>query len=330
MSSASNYLTQYEISASDIRKKDIYHKADVVELICLQNDDKEIPIDEALDEQMGGEEGIGGIFNIDEEDTDDTDTEGAAERYDAASLELTDISEHLRSRSELFGDYYPFSCAGNLISLKETTTDQHKLYTFLLMASHLRFWPRPDRSLFTKDFEVLSACTLKHLVPTWIIKIMGTAQHNDFPGYTGSRRNKLEALAQELGLRLMMDEDELLHFDAPGGDGQLDVVAWYACRDGAANMPVILGQAGCTENEDTMISKQIDAQTWGKRLRGLDAIPCFFSPQHYRLSNNAWVDSTQVHGIFLDRFRIMSLLFNNDDFQISDFPSMKKIDTIFS
>lgn len=326
----SNYLAQYEISASDIRKKDIYHKADVVELICLQNDDKQIPIDEALDEQMGGEEGIGGIVAIDEEDTDVINSEDAAERYDAASLELTDISEHLRSRSELFGDYYPFSCAGNLISLKETTTDQHKLYTFLLIASHLRFWPRPDRSLFTKDFEVLSAYTLKSLVPTWTIKIMGTAQRKNFPGYAGSRRKKLEAFAHELDLRLLMSEAELRYFDAPGGDGQLDVVAWYACGDGAANMPVILGQAGCTEDEDTMISKQIDARTWDKRLHGLNAIPCFFTPQHYRLSNNAWIDSTQVHNIFLDRFRIMSLLFNNNDFQISEFSSMEKIDTIFS
>lgn len=326
---ASNYLTQCEIRASEIRKKDIYHKADAVELICLQNDDKQIPIDEALDEQMGGDESIGGIVDIDEEDTDDMDTEDAAERHDAASLKLVDISEHIRSRSELFGDSYPFVHDGNLISLKETITAQHRLYTFLLMASHLRFL-KSDKNLFTKDFEVLSAHALKHLVPTWTIKIMGTAQRKDFPGYTGSRRKKLEAFAHDLGLRLTMDEDELRHFDAPGGDGKLDVVAWYGCPDGAANMPVILGQAGCTENEDIMISKQIDAQTWGKRLRGLSPIPCFFTPQHYRLSSKAWVDYSQVHGIFLDRFRILDILFHDGNFQISGFPSMEKVDSIFS
>ena len=327
----SNYLARYEIAASKIRKKDIYHKADAVELICLQNEDKQIPIDEALDEQMGGDESIGGIVDIDEEDTDDMDTEDAAERHDAASLELTDISEHIRSRSELFGDCYPFSHEGNLISLKETITAQHRLYTFLLMASHLRFWPRSDRKLFTEDFEVLSAHTLKHLVPTWTIKIMGTAQREeDFPGSTGGRRKKLETFARDLGLRLMMDEDELRHFDAPGGDGKLDVAAWYACPDGAANMPVMLGQAGCTETEDTMIAKQVAPRTWDKRLRGLSTIPCFFTPQHYRLSNKAWVDSTQVHGIFLDRFRILDILFHDGEFQISGFPSMEKVDSIFS
>ena len=77
----SNYLARYEITASKIRRKDIYHKADVVELICLQNDDKQIPIDEALDEQMGGDESIGGIVNIDEGATDNVD-EGATDNID--------------------------------------------------------------------------------------------------------------------------------------------------------------------------------------------------------------------------------------------------------
>lgn len=327
----SNYLARYEITASKIRGKDIYHKADAVELICLQNDDKQIPIDEALDEQMGEDESIGGIVNINGKKTDGMNTEGAAGRHDAAALKLADISEHIRSRSELFGDSYPFVHDGNLISLKETITAQHRLYTFLLMASHLRFWPKSDHKLFTEDFEVLSAHTLKHLVPTWTIKIMGTAQREEeFPGSSGGRREKLEAFARELGLCLAMSEAELQHFDAPGGDGKLDVAAWHACPDGAANMPVMLGQAGCTEKEDPMITKQVDPRTWDKRLRGLSTIPCFFTPQHYRLSNKAWVDSTQVHGIFLDRFRILDILFHDGDFQISGFPSMEKVDSIFA
>ena len=259
------------------------------------------------------------------------DTEDAAERHDAASLELTDISEHIRSRSELFGDCYPFSHEGNLISLKETITAQHRLYTFLLMASHLRFWPRSDRKLFTEDFEVLSAHTLKHLVPTWTIKIMGTAQREeDFPGSTGGRRKKLETFARDLGLRLMMDEDELRHFDAP---------RWR--REARCRRMVCLPRWGSQHARHAWTGRLYgdgrhhDRQagrprTWDKRLRGLSTIPCFFTPQHYRLSNKAWVDSTQVHGIFLDRFRILDILFHDGEFQISGFPSMEKVDSIFS
>lgn len=339
MISTSNYLSNFEINASEIRKKDIYLKADIVELVCLQNTDQQIPLDEALDEQMGEDEGIGGIVNVDEgnlenqefseELPDRAQSSSSAERIDSLFSAITDISEHIRSRSRLFGEYYPFSYENNIITRKQDITKHHKLYILLLIASHLRFWPREDRNLFANDFEILSTYAMKNLFPAWTIKIMGTAQNSSFSTYTGGRKKKLEDFAHDLGLRLIMDERELQHYDAPHGDGQLDVVAWYSFADDASNFPTILGQAGCTESEQEMLSKQINVQIWSNRLRGLSALACFFTPQHYRVFNYAFVEPSRISGIFLDRYRIMSLLKSDPDFSIDAFSSMQKIETIF-
>lgn len=320
-----NYLSEYEVDASKIRKKDTHLKADIVELACLKNEDKIIPVSESLIEQMGENEIIGGIDNEEIEEKENIDIEEDCMYKNS----IYDIEEHIRSRTKLFGNFYPFDYNKNLISVKSNITIEHKLYTFLLMASHSKLWGN-DKFTFREDFEILSAYALKNIVPTWTIKIMGTANSDNFICYQGSRRKKLETFSKDLKLILRMREDELEHYNAPGGDGKLDIIAWYALSDGAVNMPVILGQAGCTEDEDIMFSKFISILTWSNRLEGLSALSCFFTPQHYRNSTSCWIESSRINGVFLDRFRIMSLVLCDKNMQYDQFPSMEIVENIFA
>ena len=328
MTANPNYLRNIELDAQKIRNKDLHRLADVIELSCLKNPDQEITIAEALDEQLGGNEGVGGIVQTDppadedaeegrvEEDLED-DIGAPAARNDRRANLLRDIQENIQARAQLFGDNYPFLIEDDSIQIKPNPTENHKLYIFMLFAANLCFFPKPDAYKLTADFEIAAAFALKRFFPSWIIKIFGTADSEHMHSYTGTPKQKIVNFARDLKLKLGIEEEELDRMHTPNGDAGLDVVAWHPFDDGAGHMPVFLAQVGCTANEDQMFEKQysVDTRLWSARLRGLAAIGCMVTPQCYRDSHNSWPCFTRVQSVFIDRARVLSLLTAAEDFQ---------------
>lgn len=313
----SNYLTPIEVNASKVRQKDLHLLADIVELACLKSIDHETTLEEALDEQLGDNEGIGGIVETEPNPDEESVDFAPAVRNDRQATRLRDIQAHLLARNNLFGDSYPFANDDGFIKLKENPSTQHKLYAFMLLSSHLCFLPRTDVSKFTADFEIAAAFALKRFFPNWTLKVVGTAHCAHLQGYTGTPRRKLETFAQDLGLKLLIEEEELQRYQTPNGDAGLDVVAWHPFNDGAPHMPVFLAQVGCTDDESQMFIKPYSAspQRWGNKLHGLAAIGCMVTPQCYRNARNSWPCFTDVSSVFIDRARVLSLLTAAEDFQ---------------
>ena len=313
----SNYLSPIELNASKVRQKDLHLLADIVELACLKSIDHETTLEEALDEQFGENEGIGGIVETEPSPVEEGADSAPAMRNDRQDTRLRDIQAHLLARNNLFEDNYPFTNDDGFIKLKENPSMQHKLYVFMLLSSHLCFLPRTDACKFTADFEIAAAFALKRFFPNWVLKIVGTARCAHLQAYTGTPRKKLETFAQDLGLKLLIQEEELQRYQTPNGDAGLDVVAWHSFNDGAPHMPVFLAQIGCTADESQMFSKQYSAypNRWERKLHGLAAIGCMVTPQCYRNARNSWPCFTDVNSVFIDRARVLSLLTAAEDFQ---------------
>lgn len=327
-----NYLDPIELNASKIAKRDLHLLADIVELACLKNIDHEMTLEEALDEQLGENEGIGGIVEhepILEDEFADLDP---AVMNDHRATRRRDIQAHLLARQTLFGEDYPFTLDNEFIKLKENPNLQHKLYAFMLICTHLRFLPRPDVCKFTTDFEVAAAFALKRFFPNWTLKIFGTANCEHLQGYTGTPRQKIETFAQELDLELLFKEKELQELQTPGGDAGLDVVAWHPFNDGAPHMPVFLAQVGCTADKSKMFSKQYTAHPsrWKNKLHGLAAIGCMVTPQCYRDALNSWPCFTEVDSVFIDRARVLSLLTAAEDFQFDYLQTHEAVESTVS
>ncbi|MDR3361273.1 MAG: hypothetical protein LBO64_00220 [Desulfovibrio sp.] len=307
----SSLLQDAELDASKIRKKDKYRLADVIELTCLQNADHAISVSEGLDEQLGDGEALGGIYLPEEEDGDHANSAlDAAEQADGRNLFQEDMQSHMLARSSLFGDMYPFFINENFVSLKETPSASHKIYVFMLLASNLAFWDRAYRQLLAADFEILAAFSIRQIFPRWRLKLFGTARCAHLDAYTGSPREKIEAFAADTGLRLLVQGEELQRRGTSGGDAGIDVAAWHPFDDGAAHMPVLLAQVGCTADEQTMLEKQYSTnmRRWASKLHGLMHLGCMITPQCYRDTQNSWPCFTDVQSVFLDRFRVLRLL----------------------
>ena len=100
----SNYLSPIELNASKVRQKDLHLLADIVELACLKSIDHETTLEEALDEQFGENEGIGGIVETEPSPVEEGADSAPAMRNDRQDTRLRDIQAHLLARNNLFGD----------------------------------------------------------------------------------------------------------------------------------------------------------------------------------------------------------------------------------
>lgn len=327
-----NYLTSIELNASKIRKKDLHLLADIVELACLKDLDHEITLAEALDEQLGENEGIGGIVETEPNSDDDNTDSISIMRNDRQATRLIDIQSHLLARNNLFGDNYPFVNDDGFIRLKNNPCMQHKLYVFMLLSSHLCFFPRTDICRFTEDFEIAAAFALKCIFPNWTLKTFGTAHCDHLQSYTGTPRNKLEHFARDLGLDLLIPKEELQRYQTPNGDAGLDVVAWHPFNDSAPHMPVFLAQIGCTDDESQMFNKQysVHPNRWEHKLRGITAIGCMITPQCYRNARNSWPCFSDVNSVFIDRARVLSLLTTAEDFQFDYLQMSQAVESTIS
>jgi len=326
----SNYLDTIQLDSAKLRRIDMHRHADLVELNCLQSPDREIPLEDSLDEQLGGDEGVGGIYQHDSQS--DLTELNQAEKKDHITLLHTDVQNHLNARVQLFGDSYPFEIERGYIRLKAAHDMKRKTYVFLLLAANVCYLSREDIQQFTKDFEITAAFALREFFPHWTCRIFGTASCENLEGYEGTPRKKIETFAQDVGLPLLIEEEELRRIESSSGDAGLDVVAWYPFNDEAPHTPVFLAQVGCTKDEKAMFSKQYSAypSRWERKLRGLSAIGCMVTPQCYRNARNEWPSPSDVNSVFVDRARVLRLLAQSADFRLESLKTYSMIESIFA
>src|SRR5207237_1120074 len=130
--------------------------ADYIELLCLFDVDG-VFSKEHLADRVQERKDLGGEIEdleaeIEEayvESEEDGDEDGelpdeipSAELDDKWESLTTDWFEHLKYRSAIFGEFYPFVLTGEgaVLERRPEITERHKLYVFLLVLSNLKYF----------------------------------------------------------------------------------------------------------------------------------------------------------------------------------------------
>ncbi len=301
------------LDSSKVKRRSLYRWADFVELFCLNDPDGEAPLEETLREAWGFETGLASNFACQEEDDpNETDLE-RPEYEDKINTEIIDLLKHFQLREQLLGDAYPFTIDPNdLVLIKKPASDSHRLYIYILRAANLAFHTKEDEKALTTGFERIAYHVLEELMPPSAkVALFGTAGHNEYKCYPGNKYTKLCAFADEMGTRLDRENiNEHTYAAQDTGDDGLDVAAWYPFNDKATHFPLFLAQAGCTASEKGMLDKQfeVDAHSWGQRIRQIWPLSMMVTPQCYRQANGRWEQPAKIVTVFIDRIRIMILL----------------------
>lgn len=244
-----------------------------------------------------------------EQEADATEA-SSAERTNRAEKQLEDVFTHLGYRANALNDFYPFSVAGEQLTIKTPLTEKHRVYRLLLACSRLRSFGRdglPQR--WAKHFAHLCKIALGALLPA-------RAETRVFDANSGDRRNyystdlreALKKMGEDLGV-LKTNEYEC-NKAGSSGDAGFDLVATVKFDDGAATNFALLGQCGAQENG--WPSKTLEAHAINLRHYfqiQFDYPSTMFTPVCYRTSTGEWVDNKCANGILLvDRGRILSLI----------------------
>jgi len=303
------------LSQFDITPKSYYHVhvwADYLEILCLVSVDQSLSKGDILDRVRTTTDDLsgGGSNDIEEndlEDGEDADHLAPAQINDKWVARVNDWFKHLSYRSYAFSDAYPFtlSISEDVLEVKKSFTIEEKLYIFLLLCANLRYC-RSSTSILTRTFERLSADALRScLADTAEVHVFGTSE-TGVGHYTGNFWKKITDLAQDLGEKLCVKEDDL---PKPNyGDGGLDVVAWVPTGDSNAHRIVVFGQCACTEEWESKQYTATDTK-WRQTMTlsaGVSTI--VFIPHSLRQADGSWHDKTNIATIMMDRLRFMYLL----------------------
>lgn len=215
-------------------KTNIY--ADFVELVSLFSDDFVSQSDIVDRMQDSGEDfdlptpvdGITGLIDAQEDDY--------AERF------MNVIFEYIEERRAIYQKVYPFVTdteKGIKLIDKDSLTEQHKVYLYLLIASSLSNFKRLIPSI-TTEFEALSESVLKSYLPPHA-NVFNFANSNK---YKGNAKEKIRQLANEINLDINHLEIEQISEHNSKEEG-LDIIAWIPFEDNNPNTIVILGQCAC-------------------------------------------------------------------------------------
>lgn len=308
--------------------------ADYIELLCLFDTDgvtsKELLLDRIQERRdLGGElEELEAEIEEDYVEAEENDDEDAELPVEIAPSELddkwesrtTDWFEHLKYRSAVFGQFYPFVLTddGAVLERRSEITERHKLYVFLLVLSNLKYF-RKHHNILTSGFEIISWVILKSFLPEDAHAHVFSRNRDADDRYKKLNLwGKINKLAADLNDAVEVPEKEFRPKD--NADNGLDLVGWVPFHeDDAVNgMLVLFGQCACT---DKWISKQSESsrQNWGATLR-LKVAPgnLVFIPFCFRNSDGTWfrAHDIQVDTILVDRPRLLySLRRNYEVFQ---------------
>ena len=304
--------------------REVHQWADYVELLCLANPDGLVSKADLLDRWAErtdvGESDVAAALEPDEEPEEAEDTAemfgpvetgtvgGRAAQHDRRVRMADDIFRHLTYRRATFGNAYPFEfTTGGALQRRENLTVRRKLYSFLLLASSLRYVRASARASITKGFEQLSASAMKSWLPKHAeVHVFGTSAGVN-ARYKGTLKAKLERLAKDLAETLLLSEDDFRRGDT--GDAGADVVAWFSVGDANSGLVVFLAQATCQADwKDKQHESGHDA--WRKVMTFTTLHNnVMFIPFCFRQPDGAWSWPRNIQGsILIDRVRLFWIL----------------------
>jgi len=233
-----------------------------------------------------------------------------------------DIISFIEIRTIDFYGTYPFEVSEDgdtLICSSDAGDDCYAPYLALLLCASLRHVVKSEASKLANQFEEISLCVFKNLMPnnseirpTW-------ASGGKEAPYKGNLYNKMLAIAADLRCKHPnFDEDDFKKQDT--GDGGMDMIAWHPMGDTRDGMPIAWAQCGCSK--DQWDAKQLEASP-SKHYRKIPVMhpwsAYYFMPLDMRKPNGDWANKSDLGSvIFVDRFRLLKLA---DEFNVlQDFP----------
>lgn len=274
--------------------------ADCIELITLWDVDNETSKAQFIDRLYPDRKDI----IVDDNEDDDLEK---PEKEDSVKTEVNSIYSLLSVRSVKHGDNYPFFIEDETLFVKDNLQSNHRLYIYLLAASHLKYFNKIQLVL-TSEFEHLSLIVMRLLVPAGSeVHVSGKNALEGAPKrYTGNKNNKLKLLSKDLGYHIKEDQRDFAATD--NGDAGVDIVGWKNFIDGNRNKLVFIGQSKCS---DEWHKAGTDALTSLNKIFNINVAPTnfYFIPFCFRRADFEWEDSGATTNLVLvDRFRFLTLI----------------------
>ena len=242
------------------------------------------------------------------DNSDEDETLSTAETHDKNQLYLDNLWIQLEYRAQRFGAFYPYLLEDSRISIRDELTNEQQLYIFLLACSRLRSFARTTQVEWAGYFSLLSASTLKAMMPSFAdVKVFdaNSVDRRDF--YGTDKRDALVNLGKQLNV---ITQEEVCRNESASGDAGLDLVGVIHFDDKAASNFAMFGQ--CAAREKDWIYKTLEASPIN--LRGffnflIDPYNITCIPLCYRQATDEWPSINNTSGtLLLDRHRILYLL----------------------
>jgi hypothetical protein len=281
--------------------------ADFIELLCLENLDKEISLNDIITIYIQE-----GPFESSIGDDDH------GEKMDKLRAQFMEIYRYIFSRMTYMKDFYPFSKIDE-DTIKASVLDDKKLmYIFLLFASNTRYFiNKKVPPVFTTGFERISINILKLIYPNFQSELFGTTSQKGGYFHGGLLLDKLKILATCLNTNLSDKANKSPQFKNPSGDAGIDLVSFIkldfdTCK--SSMLPVCMGQCSCSY--DDWIQKQMSIHSFTMNNFFNDFARCheyMFIPFPLRGISGDWADEemVKIQTIIIDRVRFLNILEKN-------------------
>ena len=299
------------IAYNSYGRSEINQFADVVELLAIFSKESGISKGDVEDFLYGEND------NTPEEDNNDEVNE--SENNDRKESFVDSIFKILYDRVVLYANLYPFVITNNILYFKDAIDINEKNYIFLLISSSLDIF-KQFQPVLTTDFETVSYKAFKKYLPTATIKQFGKNSE-----YSGTAKNKIKQLANDLGLPV--DEEEINEIGERNNQERgLDIVGWIPFDDACRNKIIFLCQCACGKNYEC---KQHDTRRFEHYYEFYRTKPqhTLFIPRALiNIDTQKFYHSDYIEDGFLvfERKRIASLL--KDDNVISSLSSKELVE----
>ena len=297
------------IAYNSYGRSEINQFADVVELLAIFSKESGISKGDVEDFLYGEND------NTPEEDNNDEVNE--SENNDRKDVDS--IFKILYDRVVLYANLYPFVITNNILYFEDAIDINEKNYIFLLISSSLDIF-KQFQPVLTTDFETVSYKAFKKYLPTATIKQFGKNSE-----YSGTAKNKIKQLANDLGLPV--DEEEINEIGERNNQERgLDIVGWIPFDDACRNKIIFLCQCACGKNYEC---KQHDTRRFEHYYEFYRTKPqhTLFIPRALiNIDTQKFYHSDYIEDGFLvfERKRIASLL--KDDNVISSLSSKELVE----
>ncbi|MCV6590968.1 MAG: hypothetical protein OIF57_18395 [Marinobacterium sp.] len=287
---------------SESKYKSHYY-CDYVELVSLCEPDDIVSVSDIYDRFYEDGKVSHGVSSLGDSNSDDGDACEPDERW---VIRITEWFDILAVRMSVYGESYPFEVSGTSIRLKDNLSSQARLYLALLISSSLKYVDS-NRNLFTSAFEEISSLTLRsYLPPSGRAYVFGKSSASD-SRYEGSLKEKMSALAKDLGVKVVANDEDFQYYDT--GDGGVDIVAWVPFDQDVNKdcIQLLFAQCAAGKNWDSKQNSVVKLKNYLNLPDGAQNV--LFVPYDLRGANRQYTERTEITAsVVFDRYRILSLL----------------------